>query len=297
MWGDASPYGGGQKHSFHKPTFAADSPPIGAAPSSSRMYPTVQHGRRSGRSTGRSGGTLTDRSQNTEPLSTFRSESSTYADDRASPQPGMFPPRAKSSFELLSDDLHAGGSFVPRPGMPGYADPARRYQTLQQTNGVTYMDEDGEDNLRQRRYRNKLEGRVAAEQRIAAAYEAQEAAKAEQQERSIRRKANMVAKYEETVAREEKARTKVMRKKALAHDGERLYSDGACIAGRKGTGHLGRQTCFPFTRFTTAEPMAGKQDDAWYKHTAGEREAKHHVGLRAGGGGGGGGIKVGFSVN
>jgi hypothetical protein len=198
----------------------------------------------------------------------------------------------------LSDDLHAGGSFVPRQGMPGYADPTRRYQTLQQTNGTTFMDEDGDDNRRQQRYRNKLEGRVAAEARIAAAYEAQEAEKHEQQQRSIRRKARMVAQYEETVAREEASRTRVMRKKALQHDGERLYRDGECIAGRKGVGALGRQTMFPFTKFTTAEPCnTGGLDDAYIKHVAGEREAKHHVGLRGGGGGGGGGVNVSFKVS
>jgi len=195
----------------------------------------------------------------------------------------------------LSDDLHAGGSFIPYRGMPGFAEPARRYQTLQQTNGTTFMDEDGEDARRQQRYRNKLEGRVAAEQRIAARYEAEETIKKEQQQRSIHRKARMVEQYEATIAREEAARTRVMRKKALVHDGERLYRDGECIAGRKGTGALGRQTCFPFTKYTTADPCSGALDDGYVKHVAGNREAKHHAGLRVGGGGGDG-VQIKFQI-
>lgn len=178
--------------------------------------------------------------------------------------------------------------------MPGYANPKRRYQTLKQTNGLTYMDEDGEDTRRQQRYRNKLEGRVAAEQRIAANYEAEEELKKEQQQRSIRRKARMVEKYEASVAREEAARTRVMRKKALVHDGELLYRDGKCIAGRKGIGALGRQTVFPFTKYTTAEPSNSKLDDGYTKHVAGNREAKKHANLRDGTGGGGVQIKFQF---
>jgi hypothetical protein len=161
------------------------------------------------------------------------------------------------------------------------------------------MDEDGEDNRRQQRYRNKLEGRVAAEARIAARYEAEEEIKKAQQQRSIRRKARMVEKYEESIKREEAVRTRVMRKKALVHDGERLYRDGECIAGRKGTGALGRQTVFPFTKYTTADPCNSTLDDGYIKHVAGNREAKHHVGLRAGGGGRAGGtgaVQIKFQV-
>ncbi len=197
----------------------------------------------------------------------------------------------------LSEDLHAGGSFVPYRGMPGYADCARRYQTLQQTNGTTYMDEDGEDGRRQQRYRNKLEGRVAAEARIAARYEAEEEIKKEQQQRSIRRKARMIEKYEESIKREEASRTRVMRKKALVHDGERLYRDGECIAGRKGTGALGRQTVFQFTKWSTADPCSSKLDDGYIKHVAGNRVAKNRGGLGGGGGvGGGGAVQIKFQV-
>lgn len=333
---DASPFNGA-KNSFYRPTFAADAPQIGGAQASpavstARKYPPAS-GRRSV-DTGRRS-IDTGRSRSTEPASTFRSVASSYsyADTRASPLPGLFPQRAKSSFECvrlpfvaasayglvaisaytcssaspskreclllqLSDDLHAGGSFVPYRGMPGYADPSRRYQTLKQTNGTTYMDEDGEDARRQQRYRNKLEGRLAAEQRIAASYEAEEEVKKQQEQRSIRRKARMVEKYEATVAREEAARTRVVRKKALTHDGERLYREGECIAGRKGIGALGRQTVFPFTKYTTADPCNRELDDGYIKHVAGNREAKKHTGLRdgSGGGGGGGGVQISFQV-
>jgi hypothetical protein len=101
---DASPFNGA-KHSFHRPTFAADAPQIGsgASPAASSSASRAQYppasGRRSGRSTGRS----TGRSRSTEPISTFRSEVSSYsshADDRAS-LPGLFPPRANRSFECV----------------------------------------------------------------------------------------------------------------------------------------------------------------------------------------------------
>ena len=271
---DASPFVG-PKHTFDRPVF--DASPAAAASA-----------RRTGRTTGRT----TGRSRSTEPLSSFRSDAAastfrsssalSFAGDDRARLPGLFPPRVKSSFEKLSDDLHAGGSFVPARGMPGFADSTQRYQTLQQSNGRTFMDEDGEDRTRQRRYRNKLSGRVAAEARIVAAYEAEEEEKQRQQERSIRRKARMVEQYEQSIAREEAARTKVIRKKELVHDGERLFRGGECIAGRKGNGAAGRQdSVFPFTRFTTADPATRGLDTDYIKHVAGEREAKHHVGLRS----------------
>ena len=36
-----------------------------------------------------------------------------------------------------------------------------------------------------------------------------------------------------------------------------------------------------FTKFTTADPATRGLDNDYIKHVAGEREAKHHVGLRS----------------
>ena len=102
----------------------------------------------------------------------------------------LFPPRAKSSFEKLGDDLGKGGSFIPKRGMPGYATDQQRYRTLKESDSTVY-DEANEASIRVDRYRRRLQNRNLAEVRIAAAYEAEEAEKLRKNERTINGKGKM----------------------------------------------------------------------------------------------------------
>jgi hypothetical protein len=243
-----------------------------------------------------------------EPMSTYRSdasyvpESSRWAGEEQQRGGGslaaarrmarMFPPRAKSSFEMLADDLNAGGSFIPKPGLPGYADEGRRYTALSRTAGGnrTLMDDEGEDELRAARYRRRLEGRNEAEVRIARAYEREEAEKAARHQRTVGGMRRMRQQYEASIKADEARRTRVVRKKVLSHDGERLFREGVQIAGRRGIGMLGRQTCFPFTSHTVSQwpggdgadeaRQVGSLDPEYKQHVAGLRAGRDHTHLR-----------------
>ena len=191
--------------------------------------------------------------------------------------------REKSSFEKLADDLNAGGTFIPQRGVPGYATNKTRYQTMKQTEGRTFMDDDGEDAVREDRYINKLNARNASEARILKAYEKEEAEKAEKHRKSVAGMRRMREQYEASIKADELRRTRVSRKKVLVHDGERLYRDGEQINGKKGVGGMGRQSVFPFTKWSNSEELynpAQVLDADWVKHVAGKREASRHSTMR-----------------
>eukprot|EP01051_Picozoa_sp_SAG22_P014659 SAG22_NODE_1811_length_3525_cov_12.037653_4_plen_292_part_00 len=205
---------------FHRPVgvVAADTSRTTATTSRSRsgtqQQPEQQGDDYGGAATGRSRSSLGDYSSRSG-----ASSSRSYARQDSS---RLFPPRAKSSFEKLGDDLGKGGSFIPMRGFPGYASDHQRLQTIMQTDNTTVYDEANEAQTRADRYRRRLQNRNVAEARIAAAYEAEEAEKLRKKERTINGVGRMRRDWENTIKQREMRMCRPQRKRHLKHDGHTL---------------------------------------------------------------------------